>query len=300
MRAPAVSVLLVFAGCATLPQDPVESALYSDLRKVVELSEDGGWVIDRAQIRATEESVLRSVCQVDPARRDDLDAWITGQIALAGGPAQRIYEGNGGHLSDASLSLALERTRLLLRHGQSRAGQDCPFWLKPNPHFNGTQGDAGRFLLLAETLGFASYLFKGNVPAFGGGGRVLVGHGLGPRLTFAMGGELAAAGALVAKDKGSGLDTTITVALPVLLRVTRFSRIFDVELAPVARFAPGEDSFPPGGRVELAGGITTMRGSAFMPYGMLYLAYEYHPPTSSAGADHTLQIGTRLAVELSP
>jgi hypothetical protein len=291
---------LVTSGCATMPRDRVERALYNDLRKAVELSEDGGWVVDRAQTRVNAEMIMRSVCQVDPALRDDLEAWLNGQIALTGGPAERIYRENGGNLGAASVALSLERTRTLLRYGIAHAADDCPFWLKPNPRFNGTQNDAGRLVLLAETHGFATYLVNSRVPAFGGGGRLLVGHGVGTQLTIAVGGEVAGSGAFVSTGGKGSLDTTLTVAAPVLLRIARFSRILDFELAPVARFNPGQDSLPPGGRVEVGVGITAMRGSAFMPYGMLYMGYEYHPTTRTAPADHTLQVGTRLSVDWAP
>lgn len=289
------------AGCASLPSDPVERALYTDLRKSVELSEDSGWVVDSAQIRNSAEFVMRSVCQVDPALRDDLEAWLNGQIALAGGPAERIYRATGGNLSAASRSLSLERTRALLRYGRARAADDCPFWLKPDPRFRGTQGDNDRFVVLAETHGFASYLINGHIPALGGGGRLFLGHGIGSQVTLALGGELGGSGAFVpTSGKSSGLDTTLTVAVPVLARFTHLSRIFDIELAPVARFGGNQNAFPPGGRVELGAGIAGMRGSLFMPYAMLYLGYEYHPPAHGASADHTLHVGTRLAVDFAP
>jgi hypothetical protein len=295
-----VCAWLATTGCATLPSDPVERALYNDLRKAVELSEDSGWVADRAQIQVNAEATMRSVCQVEPALRDDLEAWLNGQIALAGGPAERIYRESGGDLGAASAALTLEHTRTLLRYGRAHAAEDCPFWLKPSPRFKGIQGDAGRVVLLAETHGFGSYVVNSHVPAFGGGGRLLVGRGLGQRLTLAVGGEVAGSGAFVSSAGKGSLDTTLTVAAPLLLRITRFSRIVDVELAPVARFNPGQDSLPPGGRVALGVGLTTMRGTAFMPYGMLYVGYEYHPTTHTSPADHTLQVGTRLSVDWAP
>lgn len=284
-----------------MPTEPVERALYVDLRKAVELSEDTGWVVDGAQIRSNAEAVMRSVCQVDPALRDDLEAWLNGQIMLAGGPAERIYRTTGGDLSAASRALSLERTRMLLRYGRVRAGDDCPFWLQPNPRFRGTQGDGGRFVVLAETHGFASYVLNNNTPALGGGGRLFLGYGLSSKLTLALGGDVGGSGAFVpTSGKGSALDATVNLAIPVLLRFTRFSRIFDFELGPAVRFSGGQVAFPPGGRVELGGGIATMRGASFMPYGMLYLGYEYHPQTRTASADHTLLVGTRLAVDWAP
>ncbi|MFI5307383.1 MAG: hypothetical protein ACHQ53_08535, partial [Polyangiales bacterium] len=198
-------------------------------------------------------------------------------------------------------ALTLERTRSLLRHARSHAAHDCPFWLRPSPRFEGVQGDAGRFVLLAETHAYASYMFEGQVPALGGGGRVFVGHGLGPRWTLAIGGELAASGQLVTThNSGREVTSTFTAAIPVLLRLSRFSRLFDIELAPVMRFDPGQSALPPGGRVELGVGLSAMRSSSLMPYAMLYLGYEHHPHTPTRDADNTVQVGTRLSVDWAP
>jgi hypothetical protein len=295
------TLLGLVAGCATLPHERAERAVYLDLRKAIQLSEDSGFVIERVQLRANEEQAMRSVCQVEPALLDDLEAWLTSQIALAGGPADQRYRENGGDLGAISETLTLERTRTLLRHARSHAASDCPFWLRPSSHFEGVQGDAGRFVALAETHAYASYVFDAKIPALGGGGRVFLGHGLGPRWTLAVGGELAASGQLVTThNSGRAVTSTFSAALPVLLRLSRFSRLFDIELAPVMRFDPGQNGLPPGGRVELGVGLSTMRSSTFMPYAMLYMGYEHHLHTSTRNADNTLQIGTRLALDWAP
>ncbi|MFI5309325.1 MAG: hypothetical protein ACHQ53_18360, partial [Polyangiales bacterium] len=143
------ALLALAAGCASLPHERAERAVYIDLRKAIQLSEDSGFVIERVQLRANEEQALRSVCQVEPALLDDLEAWLTSQITLAGGPAEQRYRENGGDLGAVSEALTLERTRSLLRHARSHAAHDCPFWLRPSPRFEGVQGDAGRFVLLA-------------------------------------------------------------------------------------------------------------------------------------------------------
>jgi hypothetical protein len=295
------ATLCMLAGCATLPVDRAERSLYIDLRKAIQLSEDTGFFIERVQLRANEEQALRSVCQVEPAQLDELEAWLTSQLALAGGPAEARYRESGGNLSTVSEALTLERTLALLRHARAHAGEDCPFWLRQSRHFQGVQTDSGRFVVLAETLAYASYRFEQQIPALGGGGAILLGHGVGSRLTFAVGGELAARGELVTNhENGRSLTSTFTAATPVLFRITRFSRAFDVQLAPIVRFDPGQRVFPPGGRIELGAGLTAMRGPALMPYFMVYMGYEYHPHTSRRNADNTIQVGTRLAVDWAP
>jgi hypothetical protein len=290
-------------GCATLPEEPVARALYVDLRKAEELSSDTGWVVDRIQLESNAEDVLRSACQVDAVQRDQLDAWISGQIALHGGSAEEAYRKHGKDLGAASTLLTLERTRALLRYAQAHAGADCPFWIEPDPEFAGVQGDADRFVVLAETIGYGSAVLESDEAAIGGGGggRLLFAHGLGPEVTLALGGEVGGSGAFVENDSGGrSIDTTFSAAIPVLVRLTRFSRVLDFELAPVFRFNPDEDALPPGGRAAMGVGLTTLRASAFMPYAVLWLGYEFHPENDTGPADHSIHAGTRVGVDWDP
>jgi hypothetical protein len=294
-------VAVALSACATLPDAAVPRALYRDLRTVVDANEDGSWIVDRLRLPAIAEPALRSVCQVEPAARAALKDWLDDQIARAGGSAQRAYAANGRKLSAVSNVLSLERTRALLQYAEASAAQDCPFWLTPDPEFIGHQGDAQRWVVLGETQAFATLTIPTNVPALGGGGRLFVGHGIGSQWTLALGGDVAASGTLVSgSGMSQGIDATVSLATPVLLRLAKFSSIVDVELAPVVRLDHGRTAFPPGARIELGGGFTTVRDSAFVSYFMLYVGYEFHPHTSTALADHTLQLGTRLALDWAP
>jgi hypothetical protein len=294
-------VAAALSRCATLPDAAVPRALYRDLRIVVDANEDGSWIIDRLRLQALAEPALRSVCQVEPAARSALHVWLDEQIARAGGSAQRAYLANGRKLSAVSNLLSLERTRALLQYAEAAAEQDCPFWLTPDPGFIGHQGDADRWVVLGETQAFATLTMPTNVPALGGGGRLFVGHGIGSQFTLALGGDIAASGTLVSGSAmNQGIDATVSLATPVLLRLAKFSSIVDVELAPAVRLDRGRKAFPPGARLELGAGFTSVRNSAFVSYFMLYVGYEFHPRTSTAVADHTVQLGTRLALDWAP
>jgi hypothetical protein len=292
------------SACATLPDAPVQRALYVDLRKAVELSDDTGWVVDRVQLEANAEDAMRSACQVPASERDDLDAWIGGQLALGGGSAAELYRKHGGDLGAASEALELERTRALLRYAQGHAAEDCPFWLEPDPEFSGVQTDDGRFVLLAETQGFGAVIVENGETGLGGGGagRLLLARGLGPRLTLGLGGEVGGIGTFVEdeEDGARGIETTFTAGIPLLLRISSFARVFDFEAAARFRVDPGDTLPPPGVRLSFGAGISTMRSSAFMPYGLLWLGYEYHPEFRSDPADHSILIGTRVGVDWGP
>jgi hypothetical protein len=284
-------------GCATLPERPAVRALYGDLRSMVQVNEDDGWIIDSVRLAANAEAALYSVCQVAPELRAELDAWLARQIELTTAAAPDLARPSASTPRQNGAVRSLQRTRALLRYADARANADCPDWLVPRREFEGTQGDAHRVVLLAETHAFATYVVDGQVPALGGGGRMLFGHGLGQRLTLAAGAEVAASGTFI-PSAGGGLDATFTLALPVLLRLARFSRIVDVELAPVARFERGGRPLPPGARIELGAGISSIRKGSLAPYFMLYAGYEYHPQPHSG--NHTIQIGTRLAFNWHP
>jgi hypothetical protein len=293
--------LLLPLGCASLPRESSERSLYMDLRKMVEANEDGGWTVDRLRMQAVAEPALRSVCQVEPKTRAALDLWLVDQIARAGGPSERAYFAHGKNLSLAAEALSLERTRALLHYADSHAQSDCPYWLTPTPGFNGEQGDVRRWVLLGETQAFGTITVPEAVPALGGGGRIFLGHGVGRQLTLALGADVAASGTFIpSSGSGRGIDAYVTLAAPAMLRLMRFSRFVDLELAPVVRFAPGQPAWPPGGRVEVGVGFASVRTSPLMPYFTFYAGYEVHPANTASGVDHTIELGTRLAVDWAP
>jgi hypothetical protein len=297
-RRSAWAFVFVLAGCATLPPERAERSLYLDLRKIVDDAEEGGWTVDSRRLEANREPALRSVCQVDPRARSSLDAWLAEQIRLGGGPAETQYENRGRDLSAVSGVLSFERTRLVLHDAESHAAVDCPFWLAPRADFTGVQGDFERWVVIAETQAFVTLMVPGTVPALGGGGRVFLGRGLGPRTTLALGADVAASATFIPQGN-SGIDAYATVAMPVLYRWTEFSKMLDIELAPIVRFSPAGKAWPPGARVELGGGFSSVTLSSFMSYFMLYAGYELHG-LATHSPDHTFQFGTRLGFDWVP
>ncbi len=298
-------VSLVAAGCATLPPPGPARGLYVDLRKSVELSEDtGGWVVDRVEIESQAGTALRSLCRVDPVERQKLASWLDGELALEGGAtAREIYDKHGGDFGAAKEAIHLERVRSLLRYAERHAEEDCPFWLHIEPEFNGIEGDSHRFVLWLESVGGGALVFERGKVALGGGGggRVFAAYGIGPRATLALGGELSGNGAFVEnKTGGRTIETTFTAATPVILRISDLARVYDFEVAPVARVATHESWFPPGMRVATSVGFSASRGSAFMPYVLLWLGYEVHAAHGRNPADHSIRIGTRVGVDLDP
>ncbi len=289
--------------CVPLPQTPAQRGLYVDLRKAVELKQKaGGWVVDRVEIESYAGTALRSYCQTHAPARAALRVFLESEIQRAGGPARSIYE-RTRDLDDAGESLTLERVRSLLDYAAEHAEADCPFWLEGSPDFAGVEGDAERLVLWFESMGAGSLVIEGDQAALGGGGggRALVAHGLGPRLTLAAGAEVGGAGAFVKNERGGRtVDTTFIAALPVILRITDVSRIYDFELAPLVHFDPNQDIFPPGFRAAFGAGLTAQRGSTFMPYVVLWAGYELYPVREGSPTQHSVRLGTRVGVDFDP
>jgi hypothetical protein len=295
---PLAALAAALSGCIAHPQPAAERALYLDLRKIVETNEDSGWIADGARLRANLEPALHSLCRTSDGAARALERWLETRLELQGGSALAVYRSHGRRLSAASEALSLERSLLLLRYAESERAQ-CPFWLEPEAAFAGQHSDAQRWVLLAESTGFASLVLKRWIPAIGGGGRLLLGRGFGPQLTAAIGAEAFASGAFISSDD-HGFDATGSLAAPLLVRWSRLSRVIDLDVAPVLRFGSQRGAWPPGVRAELGAGISGLRGGAFMNYAMLYLGYELHFKSPHTPADNTIMIGTRFGTDWGP
>lgn len=305
MRAPclcplALVSLALFAGCTTLPDARQPRAVYVDLRKAVELSEDTGWVIDRLQLEANLERALRTTCQAEDEVLDALDAWIDARIEAGGGAAELQYLA-GVELSDLDEVMTLERTRALIAEARTRRG-DCPFWLPPDAGFEGVENNEGRTTVWLESQGFGAVIKRGGDSALSGGGgaRLLVSRGVTPHLSLAVGGEVGGSGTLDPGDASGALDTAIHVGVPLVARLSDVSRIFDITVAPVFRFDQDRSAVPPGVRATLGAGFSTVRRGSFMPYVVLWLGYEGHGLVSNDPVIHSLRIGTRVGVDWDP
>ncbi|MBI5518254.1 MAG: hypothetical protein HY909_31070 [Deltaproteobacteria bacterium] len=294
--------LFALAGCASAtPRGASERALYGDLRRIVESHQRTDWVVDRVEVDALAAVTLRSACQTPPAARRRLAAWLDAELARQGGTARAVYEAHGGSLSAASEALTLERVRLLSRYAEEHAAEDCPFWLTPRGRFSGVHGDARRFVVLAESLGGGGLLIRGgDVTLVGGGGvRLLPGVGVSERVTLAAGIELGGLGTLGANGE-SGVQALVSGAVPVLLRLQDGSRIVDLEAALTGTWRSREQPLDVGVRVSAGLGLVTLRVGSFMPYGLLWVGYEFQPAPQREGDAHIVQLGTRVGIDWDP
>jgi hypothetical protein len=247
---------------------------------------------------------MRSVCQVEAPARQRLLTWLQAQIASAGGPAEALY----AHDPDADLDavLTLERVRAVLVYAEDHA-HECPFWLKPTPHFDGVHTDARRLVLLAESVGGGGTIISGGTVRLGGGGggRVSLGVGINSRYTLALGAEVGGIGSFTtANADGSGGRTLVgrfNAAVPLMLRITHLSRLIEFEVAATARWSTTDIRLPPGFRAAIGYGLTTMRVGAFMPTATLRLSFEILPASgTSLPPEYLVLIGTKVGLDIDP
>ncbi|MDH5490671.1 MAG: hypothetical protein OEY14_01730 [Myxococcales bacterium] len=286
--------LVLGGGCAPLPSSLPERGLYRDLDKLVELRESDAWIADRFEIEAALPHAMRSVCEVpSPARARLLD-WLSAQIGAQGGPSDRLHAREGSSQRVRRVRRLERIHRLLVRADE--AALECPTWLAPDPSFAGREGDEGRFVILAETLGAGALLLgaEGVAVGGGGGGRLLPAFGLGPRLTLALGLELGGTASFIGEVRGA-----FAGAIPLLLRIHQTSRVLDVELALTAGWVGGALRTP-GVRVGLGYGLSTLRVSSFMPYGLIWIGYELRPATTGAAFEQVVWLGTRVGFDWDP
>jgi hypothetical protein len=313
MRRPSLEVRCAFVwcaciggGCATLPNDPVERALYSDLRQIVDTEERVGWIIDRYEIQEVAPTALQSVCQVAEERRFGLLDWLDDRIEAEGGPAEELYAKNGGDLDDLDELLTLERMRAVLQYADEHAASECPFWFHPDPEFAGVQTDTQRFVAIAESMGGLMVIMRSDGASLGGGGglRLLPGYGFSDRVTMFLGVEVGGSGAVsqTSDEEGGGQSFSARPVggIPLLLRIHDDTWVYDVEVTPLAQYYQEQISLPPGFRTAFGVGIGSVRIGSIMPFGVGFLAYEFMPPFLDLPASHSIRIGTRVGINYDP
>lgn len=292
--------LACLQGCATLPQHPVERALYHDLDTLVATRERIAWVTDRHEVESLASGALRSGCAVAEPRRTGLRAWLDRRIAAEGGSAEAVWRAAGEDLAAAQRILTLERVRMVLDYVNAHAEADCPFWIARDAGFDGVHASARRFVLMAESMGSAQMLLSGGEVDLGGHGllRILPGYGFSDRLTIAAGIE-GGVSSTFPKDGGTRTLAAAWVGgVPVLLRVVTGTWRYDTDLAVTFR-APEQDLDAArwGGRISQAIGVSAPRIAGLQPYVMAWAGYEYLPGDDDL---NVVRVGTRVGVDWDP
>lgn len=292
---------LLASGCSALPSGQASRALYIDTRKVVELGEQLEWVIDEYEIAEALPEVVPSVCETPVEDRLALMRWIDQRIAEEGGSAEAVYHANGNDIDAATDVLRLERIRALLVKAEEVAERACPFWLEPDPDFEGAQ-NLDSTTIIGESVGSGGLILQdGEVGVGGGGGgRLLLSYGFGSRVTIATGLELGAAAAFPEDEAGNRtLQAQFGGAVPLLLRFWDRLSLLDLEAALAFRYVNDEIGTP-GFRVSAGYGLSSLRISRFMPYVVVWVGYEFQPEREGFGTQHSILVGTRVGINWDP
>ncbi|MCB9550272.1 MAG: hypothetical protein H6706_31125 [Myxococcales bacterium] len=298
-----VALAMGLGGCATLPPPGPARALYVDLDQLVAGRERTDWVVDRVELEAVADDLMRSVCATPLAERARLGGWLAARQGELGEP-EALWRSAGGDLALVQPALHLARVRKLLAHGQTIEGE-CPFWLPPTEDFGGVHADADRFILQAETMGaFQLVLAEGADPAVGGAGlvRLLPGYGLNHHLTVLLGLEMGVASEL---DRGEGGEVQLTpgfaAGVPLVLRVHVGSLRWDTGVSLTGRSKDPDFSNPRMGlRWDQSIGVATLRVAGVQPYVMIWAGHEWLPETDSAPRLHSLRMGSRVGISWDP
>lgn len=307
LGAVAASIVLaaISAGCARpLPPERPASALYRDLERLVTVKATAGWKIDRLEVEDILASALISTCQVEPAQRTALRAWLDGRIDALGGPIEEAYRARGEDIDAVDDLLVLTRIRLVLDRAMATADADCPFWLDPDPRFQGRQISDDRWQLSLGGGGRGNVFLRGDTLdlEFGGASRALFGRVLGDDIGLYTGLEVGG-GARAPKTMGgtrTNLQVAVETVAPVVVRYYMINTFVEAELGYLARST--EDDWldiEHGMHVGVFVGARATRVRWFFPGGGFGLAYERTFPKADQGEPlHMLKLGFRASFDI--
>jgi hypothetical protein len=291
------------AGCArTLPADRSGAALYRDLQRLVSVTATSGWEIDRIEVDDMMSAALMSVCQVAPAQRVALLAWVDAESHRRGGPVEDAWRRRGKRLNNVGDLIELARIRMVLARAIDAAPGDCPFWLEPEQPFRGRQISDDHWQLSFGGGGKAILVHQGDRSDinFGGAGRIVIGRNVGSRSGLYAGLELGASASFPKDDDGGrgGLELGIDVVTPLVYRYTLVNAYLEGEVGYLARSTESDGGFEPGVHVGFAIGGRATRKRLLFPGAVLGLSYERtFPDDADAEPLNAVKLGFRVALD---
>ncbi|MCK6545403.1 hypothetical protein L6R52_06000 [Myxococcota bacterium] len=293
--------ILGTTACAYVrPPDPQASALYRDLERLVTLTHSAGWDLDRVELEGMLPDALQSFCQVEPHKREALLDWIDLRIAELGGPVESAYVERGRDLDEVSELLEVTRIGMVLRRSFA-SSSECPFWLEPDPEFNGEQLADDRFLLSLAGGGKGMLVAQGGRADlnFGGAGRVLFGRGFGAHWTLFTGVELGAVASFPRQGEGRGnLVLGLDAVVPLVVRYRFVNFYVEAEGGYLARGTEERRTPESGIHVGLAGGVQASKRLWAIPGVGFAATYERTFPGDGLPALHMVKVGARVGIDI--
>ncbi len=289
------------AACAAARWARAES-LVADVERIVAAEESGGWFVDADAYREMAPDVLESVCRATPGTRR-LALELLQREAAAVGEPHAEWERAGRTLSrPVRRALSAERRRKALGQALSSVEHDCPFWVVPDPAFDGRQTERDRFTLSLETGGMAQVRQTDGSWTLGGGGavRLLPGYGFGGAWSLLVGAEFGGGAMIRPGVEPTELVINYFPALPVIVRLHHIAWHYDFEAAPVALFQADAGDFSYGARLGFAAGVFALRTQGVLPWAGAGLAYEHYFESGGRPRAEFLRGGLRVGVVWDP
>lgn len=296
----ALTGLLLPATAAAQPSERAVNGLLHDLKKIVEVQQSLGWKIDKYELEEMIPDALLSVCRASEDIRSAAATEIEARVDALGGPVEDAFHRNNGSLSGLGELMFMSRVRTLLAEATRRAPAECPFWMKPEPDFQGLQLDAHRFTLSVEGGGLfmLQHVGAGHFEiGAGGSGRLLLGRGLDEHWSLLAGPELGLGALFDQTETGTNFPIQFAAAVPVVLRHHDISWHYDFELAPVGFFTWDNLNVSYGARVGFLLGVSTLRVRRIMPWAGLGVSAEYLFANEARGALQNVRGGVRVGFD---
>lgn len=275
-------------------------ALMSDVARVVAAEEVDDWFSDREAMISIGQHLLPSVCHATLEARDQALAQLR-QRHQQLGDAKGLFATRGRLSREVSQALTAERRLNALERTLARQ-DECPFWIRPEPGFQGLQSDRRRFTLSVESGGDVEFRRTQNHWTFGAGGngRMLAGWGFDGRYSLLAGAEFGGSALLRPNSNASEFVINYFPALPVVFRSRQLTWHYDIEVAPVALFEADNTRLSFGGRIGGAFAFTALRRRNVLPWAGLAMSYEYYFEGAGRAPIHFLRGGLRIGLPWEP
>jgi len=275
-------------------------SLLSDVARVVAAEEVDDWFSDRKALSSIEEQLLPSVCHASLDARASALAGLRKRHAELGDP-KALFTRKGEVTSAVADALSAERQLRALELTLARQGE-CPFWVRPQPGFQGLQSDRKRLTLSFESGGNAQFRYTRGHLTFGAGGagRLLAGWGFNGRYSLLGCVEFGGSALLRPNSNASEFVINYFPALPLLFRTRHLTWHYDIEAAPVALFEADNTKLSFGARVSGVFAFTGLRRRNVLPWAGLALSYEHYFEGGGRAPIHFFRGGLRLGLPWEP
>lgn len=302
-----IVAVLALVGVCVVPSlalaEPAErdtrgaEGIRADLERIVHAEEGEGWFLDSEALEEAYPVLLETVCRATEAARREALEQLRGEVEKADDP-EELFEEAGELTSEAKKALTLRRELMLLETTIAGAERDCPFWVVPEPGYDGRQTDRNQFTINFESGGMAQVRQTEGSWTYGGGGaaRLLVGYGFGP-VTLLGGGEFGGGALLNRGSSQKNFSLNFFPAMPLVLRFRNVAWHYDLEVAGLGWWETENRRLSYGVRIGGGAGISASRTRGIIPWAGVALNYDHYFENPRRSRAHFLRGGLRVGFQ---